>query len=32
MYHFKKPKWKVVLSKHAEEDNDTDMITLIMLC
>lgn len=32
MYHFQKPKWKVILSEHAEEDNDTDMITLIMFC
>lgn len=32
MYHFQKPKWKVILSEHAEEDNDTDMIMLIMFC
>lgn len=32
MYHSQKPKWKVILSEHAEEDNDTDVITLITFC
>lgn len=32
MYHFQKPKWKVILSEHAEEDNDTDVITQITFC
>lgn len=32
VHHFQKPKWKVILSEHAEEGNDPDVITLIMFC